>query len=208
MLLHSEQLRRNILQQLHTSHQGIDKTKKLARESIYWPGINKSIENVCASCSLCQEMQPQQTPQPLLQHERPLAPWVKVGTDIFGIHNDNYLIISDYYSRYPFIKKLPSLNASATIRATKECFSLLGIPREIMSDNGPQFQREYNEFCEEWNIAHTTSSPRYAKSNGFIERQIRYIKPIIKKCISSSGDVYLALLDVRDTPLHLLSLGI
>ena len=146
-------------------------------------------------------MQPQQTPQPLQQHERPLAPWVKVGTDIFTIHNDNYLIISDYYSRYPFIKKLPSLNASATIRATKECFSLLGIPREIMSDNGPQFQREYNEFCEEWNIAHTTSSPRYAKSNGFIERQIRYIKPIIKKCIASSGDVYLALLNVRATPL-------
>ena len=70
-----------------------------------------------------------------------------------------------------------------------------------MSDNGPQFQREYNEFCEEWNIAHTTSSPRYAKSYGFIERQIRYIKPIIKKCIASSGDVYLALLNVRATPL-------
>ena len=70
-----------------------------------------------------------------------------------------------------------------------------------MSDNGPQFQREYNEFCEEWNIAHTPSSPRYAKSHGFIERQIRYIKPIIKKCIASSCDVYLALLNVRATPL-------
>ena len=86
------------------------------------------------------------------------------------------------------------------MHATKECLSLQGIPREIMSDNGPQFQREYNEFCEEWNIAHTTSSPCYAKSNGFIERQIRYIKPIIKKCIASSGDVYLALLNVRATP--------
>ena len=60
-----EQLRPNILQQLHASHQGIDKTKKLARETVYWPSISKSVENICASCSLCQEMQHQQTSQPL-----------------------------------------------------------------------------------------------------------------------------------------------
>ena len=81
-------------------------------------------------------------------HERLLTPWVKVGTYIFTIHNDNYLIISDYYSRYPFIKKLPSLNVSATICATKECFSLLGIPRDIILDNRSQFQSEYNEFVK------------------------------------------------------------
>ena len=74
-------------------------------------------------------------------------------------------------------------------------------PREIMSDNGPQFQREYNQFCEDWNICHTTSSPRYPKSNGFIERQIQYIKPIIKKCMESSGDLHLAMMNVRATPL-------
>ncbi len=194
-------LRQNILQQLHESHQGIDKTKKLARESVYWPGVSKSVENICASCALCQEMQHQQTPQPLQSHERPLSPWVKVGTDIFTIGNEHFLIISDYYSRYPIVKKLPSLNASATISATKEAFSILGSPREIMSDNGPQYQREYNEFCDQWNICHTTSSPRYPKSNGFIERQIQYIKPIIKKCIASSGDLHRALLNVRATPI-------
>ena len=120
---------------------------------------------------------------------------------MFAIINENYLITSDYYSRYPFIKKLPSLNASATVHATKECFSILGIPREIMSDNGPKFQHEYNELYEEWNIAHIASSPRYAKYNGLIERQIRYIKPIYTKNIASSGDVYLAMLNVRVTPL-------
>ena len=194
-------LRPNILQQLHASHQGIEKTKKLARESVYWPGMPKSIENTCASCSLCQEMQHQQPSQQLQPHERPLSPWVKVGTDLFSIGNEHYLLISDYYSRYPIVKKLPSLNASATIKATKEAFSILGTPRQIMSDNGPQFQREYNQFCEDWNICHTTSSPRYPKSNGFIERQIQYIKPIIKKCLESSGDLHLAMMNVRATPL-------
>ena len=99
------------------------------------------------------------------------------------------------------MKKLPSLSASDTISATKKAFSILGTPRGIMPDNGPQFQREHNEFCEQWNICHTTCSPRYPKSNGFIERQIQYIKPIIKKCIALSGDLYLAMLNVRATPI-------
>ena len=196
-----DQLHHNILEQLHASHQGIDKTKKLARECVFWPGMPKSAENICASCHLCQEMQHQQTPQPLHPHERPMSPWVKVGSDIFTIGGNNFLIISDYFSRYPVVKKLPSLSASATISATKEAFSILGTPREIMSDNVPQFQREYNEFCEQWNICHTTSSPRYPKSNGFIERQIQYIKPIIKKCIASSGDLHLTMLNDRATPI-------
>ena len=70
-----------------------------------------------------------------------------------------------------------------------------------MSDNGPQFQCEYNEFCKQLNICHTTSSPWYPKSNGFIERQFQYIKPIIKKCIALSGDLHLAMLNVRTTPM-------
>ena len=193
-----DQLRHNILEQLHASHQGIDKTKKLARECVFWSGMPKSVENICASCHLCQKMLHQQTPQPLHPHERPMPPWVKVGSDIFTIGSNNFLIISDHFSRYPVVKKL---SASATISATKEAFSILGTPREIMSDKGPQFQREYNEFCEQWNICHTTSSLRYPKSNGFIERQIQYIKPIIKKCIASSGDLHLAMLNVRATPI-------
>ena len=104
-----------------------------------------------------------------------MSPWVNAGTYIFIPVRNNYIIISDYYSRYPVLKKLSSLSASATISATKEAFSILGTPREIMSENGLQFQREYNELCEQWNICHTTNSPRYPKSNGFIECRIQYM---------------------------------
>ena len=194
-------LQGDILAQLHSGHQGIEKTRRLARESVFWPRINKDIENLCKNCEPCQELQPQQPRQPMIMHEKPLSPWTKVGTDLFEIGGRNYIIISDYFSRYPIIKLLSTTTSHSVVSATKETFSMLGVPREIISDNGPQYQREYNEFCESWGILHTTSSPRHPQSNGFIERQIRYIKPIIKKCLATGGDVDLALLNVRATPL-------
>ena len=78
---------------------------------------------------------------------------------------------------------------------------MLGVPLEIVSDNGPQFLSKYNAFCNEYGIKHTTSSPRYPQSNGFIERQIRYVKPVVQKCIASGNDLEAALLNIRATPL-------
>ena len=144
-------------------------------------------------------MQPQ---QPMQMHEKPGMPRVKVGIDLFEVDGFNFLIISRYFSWYPVIKQPTSTTSSSIIAVTKETFALLGVPREVISDNGPQYQSAYN-FCEEWGIKHTTTSPLHVQSNGYIECQIHYLKSIIKKCIKSDGDVSLVLLNVRATPLDI-----
>ena len=37
-------LRKDMLQKLHASHQGREKTKRRARQTLYWPGINNDID--------------------------------------------------------------------------------------------------------------------------------------------------------------------
>ena len=37
---------KTVLHQLHTNHMGIEKTRLLVHESIYWININDDIENV------------------------------------------------------------------------------------------------------------------------------------------------------------------
>lgn len=59
----------------------------------------------------------------------------------------------------------------------------------------------FKTFISEWSIKHVTSSPTFAQSNGYIERQIRYIKPIVEKCIRNNQNFRLALLNVRATPI-------
>ena len=50
-----ESCRDKILDQLHEGHFGMDRTKLHARDSVYWPNINKDIECLVKTCDLCQE---------------------------------------------------------------------------------------------------------------------------------------------------------
>ena len=64
----------------------------------------------------------------------------------------------------------------------EELFSVEGIPDEIMSDNGPPFNgKEFSSYLTGLGIRHTTSSPNYPRSNGFIERQIQTVKKAHRK---------------------------
>jgi len=53
-----ESLRKDILEDIHYSHQGNEKTKLRAKDSVYWNQINQDIEKLVKSCSICQEHQP------------------------------------------------------------------------------------------------------------------------------------------------------
>lgn len=80
-----ETMRKYILDQLHVAHMGIEKTRRLAREAVYWPLINKDIEKLIKECTACEEHQPKQQKEPLIPHEIPPTPWMKLGTDLFEL---------------------------------------------------------------------------------------------------------------------------
>ncbi|KAK3104380.1 hypothetical protein FSP39_000658 [Pinctada imbricata] len=71
----------------------------------------------------------------------------------------------------------------------------------LVSDNGPQFaSAEFKSFAQTYGFEHITSSPLYPKSNGLAEKSVQTVKNLIKKCSDSGDDIYLALLDLRNTP--------
>ena len=74
------------------------------------------------------------TPTPV-----PEWPWQHLGADFFTFDGFKYLVIIDYYTKMPFIRKIPpsQCNAAKTISVLKELFSEHGIPESIRS--GPQW---------------------------------------------------------------------
>ena len=82
-------LQGDILAKLHASHQGTEKTNLRARTSVFWKNLNKDIEEMTKSCKVCQELQPNQQREPLLQTEIPPRPWHTIGTDLFTLTTMN-----------------------------------------------------------------------------------------------------------------------
>ena len=57
---------------------------------------------------------------------------------------------------------------------------------------------EYKQFTQTFGFEHVTSSPHWSHSNGKPEAAVNDVKSILKK----SPDIYLALLNIRNTPLR------
>ena len=84
-----------------------------------------------------------------MQTEVPARARHTVGTDLFYLDGDEYLLLADYYSQYPFVRKIPNghSNSKTVVALTKQIFSEHGIPEIVRSDNGAHFQGYYREFA-------------------------------------------------------------
>lgn len=135
--------------------------------------------------------------EPLIGTPTPRRAWLQLGVDLFELAGRHYILIVDYYSRFPEVVSLTSTSSTAVIAAMKSVFAMFSIPTVVISDNGPQFSsRDFTSFATEYGFHHVTSSPRYPQENGEAERMVRTMKEMFAK----TGDPYLALLNYRDTP--------
>ncbi|CAM1300306.1 Uncharacterised protein g2672 [Pycnogonum litorale] len=192
-----------ILSSLHYGHLGIEKSYLRAKDTVYWPNIKKDVEAMVKTCQICQEQAPSQCPEPLMPHEVPHRPWEVIGMDLFHLFNIDYLLISDYYSKFPIIRKLLKPCQSVTLtNVIKQVFSEYVVPWKVVSDNGPHFRSEsFQTFANEWKFEHTTSSPRHPRANGHIERAVGTIKAVLTKARNSGQDANRALFALRATPI-------
>ena len=123
-----------------------------------------------------------------------------VATDLYQLGTDYYLILVDRYSGFVCSEKMRSTTASAIIRQLQAWFNLLGWPKVIRSDGGPQYLSEFGKFCESKGIKHETSSPYNAQSNGLAEAAVKNAKYLLMKCKERNEDYQLALANFRNTP--------
>ena len=197
-----EKLRNKVLQTIHEGHFGIEKMQLRAREAVFWPGITADVLQIAQSCKVCRTFSRSQQRETLMPHEVPQGPWEKLGVDFFEFQSTKYILVADYYSRFPVVRKVRSTTAGATVDTLKQVFSEYGFPKTVMSDNGPPFSsKEFENFANKYCFDHITSSPRYPQSNGLVERMVQTVKQCMGKCSAAGQDPYLAMLIYRATPL-------
>jgi hypothetical protein len=180
----------------HQGHLGIAKTKRRAKDAIWWPQMNNSqLEQMVFNCQACSRHAVQQRREPLCNSPLLAMPWEKVGVHLLEAPGVHFLIVVDYYSRYPEVKQLDKTRSYDVILAMKGTFSRFGIPKVVVSDNGPQFASgEFKEFSKTYQFVHETSSPKYLQGNGLAERTVGTVKALFKKARLAGDDPHLALL--------------
>ena len=191
------ELQEEYLHCLHEGHLSANKVQENARQHMYWTGIDADIEDYTKRCQEC--MKRSQVPkEPLQPHDIPEGPWRKLGIDYFNFNGNSYILICDYFSKFPFLYRAKTLFWSLRDHLI-DLFSIEGYPDEIVSDDGPPFQsKEFAKFLSGLGIKQTTSSPRYPHSNGFIEWHIQTVKTMLSKS-SNTRSFQEVLADLRTT---------
>ena len=196
-------LRQRVLSQLHDCHPGVVRMKSLARLHVWWPGMDSEIESLVTSCPTCQSRQPG-LPSVTGTWCWPGGPWQRIHVD-FAVNfmGWNYLVVVDAFSKWPEVVMMKSTTAERTVEVMREIFSRQGIPRELVSDNGPQFaSHEFAAFMKSNGIKHTFSAPFHPQSNGEAENFVKTVKAGLKSFKSGSVETNLArfLMSYRVTP--------
>ena len=77
-----QKLQSRLLGELHVGYIGVCRMKALARSFIWWPGLDKAIEETAAHCKPCKTTIAM--PKPVAQHpwQLPYGPWERVYVDL------------------------------------------------------------------------------------------------------------------------------
>ena len=183
------ELQEEYLSRLHEGHLSASKVQENAKQHMYWTGIDADIEDYTKRCQECIKRS-QVAKEPLQPHDIPEGPWRKLGIDYFAFDGNSYVLICDYFSKFPFLYRAKTSFWSLRDHLI-DLFSIEGYPDEIVSDNGPPFLSVLG-------IKHTTSSPGYPHSNGFIEWHIQMVKNMLSKS-SNTRSFQEVLADLRTT---------
>ena len=190
-----------LLKKAHNSHQGAEACIRRAKDSLFWHGMSAQIKDLVSSCEICNSLRPKQQKESMMTWEIPTERWQIVAQDLFTIQQRDYLITVDYFSDFWEVDELEDTTSPTIIECTKRHFSRHGIPRKVVTDNGPQLvSKEYQDFAKSWEFEHVTSSPLHSQSNGKAESAVKIAKNLIKKARKENKDIYLAILDWRNTP--------
>ena len=161
-------------------------------QGYYWQHMKLDVADYVKKCDPCQRMSPilKSSAQDLVSISSPW-PFAQWGIDIVGplpttlAQKKLLLVATDYFSKSIEADAFSSIKDRDVTRFIwKNIVCRFGIPRSIVSDNGPQFDSRV--FCQELKIKNLYSTPRYPQSNGQAEASNKTLLIALKKRLDSA----------------------
>ena len=125
-------------------HLGRNKSSLHVSSRFYWPSMYVDVQTLCKTCPTCQKTcyvrQADRTylqPLPVIS-----TPFRRIAMDIVGPlvkssgGHQYILVLCDYATRFPEAFPLRTITAPAVLRCHVQLFSRVGVPDEIITDQG------------------------------------------------------------------------
>ena len=172
----------------HFSHR---KTQKKLFTNFFWPGASGHIKAFCQSCDKCQRFTAKKTVKPVPLEKVPIItePFSRVNIDLVGpivptskAGHKYVLTLIDLATGYPEAVPLKNIETSTIAESLLEIFSRVGIPKEILSDNGAQFKSSLmQELHSLLGVKPIFASVYHPQTCGRVERMHSTMKTCLRK---------------------------
>ncbi|CAM4535716.1 unnamed protein product [Lepidochelys olivacea] len=175
-------LKSQILEQLHSGHNGIVRMKEIAQSYFWWLGLDSAIEEKARACMSCQGVRNAPQWAPLYPWDWPENLCQCIHFDFTGtLEGSMFLVVVDAHSKWPEVSLMQSTTAESSIQKLQGLFSRFSLPEQLVSDNGLQFaSQEFGNFMKATGIHHITSAPYHPSTNGLAERFVQTMKQALK----------------------------
>lgn len=108
------------------------RTKARLREKVWWPRMDKQVEDAIRSCHPCQLVGPRAKPEPVRSSSLPDRPWKEISVDFLEISNgEHLLVVVDYYSRWLEAILMKKTDAQHVIKSMKAIFATHGLQEAL-----------------------------------------------------------------------------
>ena len=182
-----ESLRMELLEYYHdfSGHPGSDNTIYTLGSYYIWFDMGQEIRDYVRNCDLCQRQKPNLKPKvpPQCKTDTPNGPFEKISADLTGplpvTNRDNkyILVVNDHFSKKIHTRPLSCKHSWEVLRAFKEIiYGNPRLPKIVLTDNGGEFQAQFDTFLTKKGIKHVWSSPYHPQSNGVTERMNATLK--------------------------------
>ncbi|KAK3533316.1 hypothetical protein QTP70_016027 [Hemibagrus guttatus] len=192
------QFRRQVRQWVHeapsSGHPGIRRLIQLTRRRFWWSSLGTDVERYVQACLTCaQSWASRQLLEGLLEPlPTPRSPWSHLSVDFLTDLPDSggFTTVMVMVDRFLKGCKLIPLKGSPTAMQTAEAmfqhvFRNFGLPKDIVSDRGPQFtSRVWGLLCAQLGIGVSLSSGYHPQSNGQAERLNQEIGRLLRSYCS------------------------
>lgn len=166
---------------------------KVLQTGYYWPMIFKDAKKFVQSCDSFQRVgRPNQSDEMPLKPELVIKPFERWALNFVEPINPSsnqktyILVATEYVTKWVEAEALPRATEDSVIQFLFHLFVHYGLPREIITDGGPQFAgNRIAATLNNYHVQHKITTPYHPHANGQVESSNKILETILTKIVAS-----------------------